>query len=490
MSGMNIMRSCTTYVAHADEPTMTERSAVNSTNDADQTLALRSDDHPDQNSADPQPNIAYPIDTSAEITRLLGRYSKAKKAIPVSFRRLVPWLKVGERATHYIHPYPAKLLPHIAHFFLASEKLCPKQGIVLDPFGGSGTVALEACLAGRVAAYTDTNPLARLIAATKVWHPGDTDFEAVFTDLHSRYRKSRATTHPNVINISKWFDPTVIRGLSRLRAAIEAETDHNIKQFLHTTFSATVRRVSNADLRLSVPVLRKSREEIINPNFVWDRFEEQFRSNARRAIALKSMLTSRPEVYVAGSDARNLTLELGGNLEDASIDLVITSPPYAGAQKYIRASSLSLGWLNLAGQGQLKPLENKTIGREHLPRDVVEDGVITSVPAANRVIQRIRKKNPTRAAICATYLNEMEAVFSQISRVLKPSGKLVLVIGNNEVCGEKFLSSNYLSEQLAQLGFILSLKMVDEIKSRGLMTKRNKTASVITREWVLVFEKN
>jgi hypothetical protein len=30
---------------------------------------------------------------------------------------------------------------------------------------------------------------------------------------------------------------------------------------------------------------------------------------------------------------------------------------------------------------------------------------------------------------------------------------------------------------------------VDDIRSRGLMTKRNKTASVISREWVTVFRK-
>jgi SAM-dependent methyltransferase len=168
--------------------------------------------------------------------------------------------------------------------------------------------------------------------------------------------------------------------------------------------------------------------------------------------------------------------------------LVITSPPYAGAQKYIRASSLSLGWLGLAEEGELKPLENATIGREHLP-GIGDAQPTTSVAKANLVISRIRRKNPLRAAICATYLNEMQEVVEELQRVVRPGGRVVLVIGNNEVCGEQFLSSEYLKEILERVGFQTRLQLIDEIKSRGLMTKRNRTASVITREWVLVFEK-
>ena len=38
-------------------------------------------------------------------------------------------------------------------------------------------------------------------------------------------------------------------------------------------------------------------------------------------------------------------------------------------------------------------------------------------------------------------------------------------------------------------GLSLKLILVDDIKSRGLMTKRNRTASIISRETVLIFEK-
>jgi len=433
--------------------------------------------------------IAFPVDTSAKIEALINRYQRTRRAIPVSFRELVPWLKVGERATHYLHPYPAKLLPHIAHFFLASESMCEAGGLVLDPFGGSGTVALESCLSGRSAAYVDTNPLARLIAETKVCIPPVQEFESALASLTSRFRRSRTLQHPAVVNVDKWFRPEVIRGLARLKAAIEGESSAELRRLFEITFSATVRRVSNADPRLSVPVLAKRELAEKAPEDVWQRFCDQFSANTKRIRELAALAPVQPHLHIAGPDARCLTPDSGGALAPDSVDLVITSPPYAGAQKYIRASSLCLGWLGIAQDGELKPLENVTIGREHLPKSHVDTAPLTSVPAANRVIARVRKKNPTRAAICATYINEMEGVLAQLHTVLKPGGRLVLVIGNNEVCGEKFLSSEYLCSILLAIGFRLDIKMVDEIKSRGLMTKRNKTASVITREWVLVFQK-
>lgn len=431
---------------------------------------------------------AYPADTTDRIDTLLAEYRGKKRPIAVSFRDIVPWLKIGERATHYLHSYPAKLLPHIAHFFLASERMCRRDGLVLDPFGGSGTVGVEACLSGRAAAYADTNPLARLITEAKLCPVPRAELDSAFERVSQRYAAARTGRHPAVVNVHKWFQPPVIRSLARIKAAIDQEASSDLRKVLQATFSATVRRVSNADPRLSVPVLLKEGLATLTPADVWRRFTDQYRANVRRIEELADLCPVPIRLMCAGEDARRIHIASGGRLPSNSVDLVITSPPYAGAQKYIRASSLSLGWLGLAEEGQLKPLENATIGREHLP-GLGQRKVDTSVAKANAVISRIRRRNPLRAAICATYLNEMEEVFKEVHQVLCPGGKLVLVIGNNAVCGQEFLSSDYLREMIEALGFRLELALIDEIRSRGLMTKRNRTASVITREWVLVFQK-
>lgn len=172
-----------------------------------------------------------------------------------------------------------------------------------------------------------------------------------------------------------------------------------------------------------------------------------------------------------------------------SVQLIISSPPYGGAQKYIRASSLSLGWLRLARKNELRGLEENTIGREHFHKEKYAKLRLTRLDAADKVLATIATRNPLRACISSTYLREMRASFRQIFKVLKPGGYLVLVIGNNMVARLPFLTNDYLTQALRKRGLELHLRLIDDIKSRGLMTKRNKTASVISREWVLLFRK-
>ena len=114
-----------------------------------------------------------------------------------------------------------------------------------------------------------------------------------------------------------------------------------------------------------------------------------------------------------------------------SVGFILTSPPYAGAQKYVRASSLSLGWLGMTEPKTLKQLENKSIGREHFVKSALIEIPTTGIEAADKVIGEFAQLNRVRAAICAYYLCEMDEAIGEIGRVLKPNGKAVVVIGDN-----------------------------------------------------------
>lgn len=443
------------------------------------------------------PTPAYPFDTTEKIFNLIEKYEIDKEPQEVSFRELVSWVKVGERATHYIHPYPAKLLPQIAHFFLASNFLARADDVILDPFSGTGTVALEANLSGRDAFFADANPLARIIASVKT-NLFDIDGVVVAAeDLRKIYARTRKTSPPKVVNIDIWYDEKICRQLSRLHWAIDSMRESDTKDLFWVTFSYVARKLSNADPRLSVPVRVKEPkwDESSTPD-VWKVFFSQLQANILRIADLRRLRNARPVASeCVGRDARRLRAPSFWNadntkmLADESVGLVITSPPYAGAQKYIRASSLSLGWLKLAEAHQLKNLENENIGREHHPKSVSDVIQCTGICDADKVLSLIYKKNPLRAAIAGIYLNEMRVAIYEMARVLRPGGFVVMIIGNNDVCGYNFQSSEYMASLLAGAGLTPVVKLVDEIKSRGLMTKRNKTASVISREWVLVYQK-
>lgn len=443
------------------------------------------------------PTQAYPFDTTEKILELIEKYKKENKPQEVSFRELVFWVKMGERATHHIHPYPAKLLPQIAHFFLASDILAKSDDFVLDPFSGTGTVALEANLSGRNAFFSDANPLARIIASVKTSKFNIEEINVAAENLRQAYARTRKTTAPNVININLWYDEKIRRQLSRMRWAINGIQESKVKDLLWVTFSYVARKLSNADPRLSVPVRVKVPKWDENfPPDVWTVFSIQLQANILRIQEYERLGDgSSVASECVGRDARSLKFPSLWNddetrrLDDESIGLVITSPPYAGAQKYIRASSLSLGWLKLAEAHQLKQLENMNIGREHFPKTIYDSVLSTGVNAADEVLSLIYRKNPLRAAIAGVYINEMRLAVIEMVRVLRPGGCVVMIIGNNDVCGYNFESSEYMSSLLASAGLKPVMKLVDEIKSRGLMTKRNRAASVISREWVLVYQK-
>lgn len=430
----------------------------------------------------------YPVDTGAALERLLDRFERVRQPEPVSFRQLVPWLKVGERASHYMHPYPAKLLPHIAHFFLASRALVGDDECILDPFGGSGTVALETILSGRNALYADANPLGRLITAVKTRSLDSMSLAAASAQVREGFRRSRVRKLPDVVNLAKWFDPQVTSELVRLRAAIGTLHDETLRDFMRVTFSAVTRKVSNSDPRFSVPV-RYRGGEARSELTVAELFNVQLEANVAR-IAMLAQVDQLGMATPAGVDARHLTTAEGERMPDKSIGMIITSPPYASAQKYVRAASLSLGWLELAPSNGLRRLEDQTIGREHHAKASWEEIGSTGIDHADSLIATIAKENQSRAKIVGTYLIEMRAALTEAVRVLRAGGCFVLVIGDNTVCGRRFASSDYLRTMLEEMGMTTILSVVDPIPSRGLMTRRNKTAGIIAAESVIVLRKD
>jgi tRNA G10 N-methylase Trm11 len=448
----------------------------------------------------PRGHIAYPYDTSELLANYIKKYKKTHKKQPISFRDVVSWLKYGERATHYIHSYPGKIIPHIVHFFLAAYSYFPINSIVLDPFSGTGTVALESLLSGRTCYFADSNPLARLITSVKT-HLVDTNLimESLIS-IKELYNSDMQYFIPDVRNINFWYNNNSIIDLSKIATAIESVTDLQEKDFFSIAFSTIARKVSYADPRLSVPVRRKNlKEEIEDGLFesmnIYSMFEQQVNINCTRQKALGELHNGIVTAECVGNDARSLTMPCAWNylgkvnLPDNSVDFIITSPPYAGAQKYIRATSLNLGWLSLSSSTDLMHLEKSTIGSERIRNSQCKELKSTGIKSADAKIRTIFRKNPPRAIIVENYIIEMKKAIIEMKRVLKIGGYILFIIGNNSVSGEVFESSKYFNEYFQKSGFELEVLFVDEIKSRGLMTKRNKTASIITLEWIMLLRK-
>lgn len=441
-----------------------------------------------------------------QLSTYIEDYSILKEPIEISFRKLVSQLSQTDRATHLLHPYPAKLLMHIPYFFLNNSIISKPGDVGLDPFCGSGTVLLESILAGRNCWGVDANPLAQLISKVKTTMFNIDKLHDYLPLIKSTCLENETPIIPAVVNINHWFSNKAQQQLGRLLYSIHQVDEIIYKEFFLICFSVCVRKVSNADPRISVPVKLKPGKyknnlslqakvntllEELTDIDVYKRFFEIVELNTKRIKNFLPLSTGNATAQIIGDDARQLTASLNSknSLPTESIDFIITSPPYAGAQKYIRASSLNLCWTQLSKPEELKVLTNNSIGREYYHKHLYANFKPTGIKSADLVLKEIYEEYPLRAYIAGNYLLEMTQAFSEIYRVLKKGKSFVLVAANNQVCGRNFATQIYLSELAQNLGFKVELELIDDINSYGLMTKRNKTASVITREWVTVFKK-
>ncbi len=437
------------------------------------------------------------LDIKETLNGYYQSFQRDGNPIPVNFRALVPELNKSERFTHLIHSYPAKLLTNIPYFFLATDALCPSNGIVLDPFCGTGTVLLEAILSGRNALGADSNPLAELITIVKTNYIAREELlETLETILNRAKRAKPLTEFPEAVSI--WYSHSTLPQLSALQSSIIRIKNKKQKAFFELCFSSVVRKVSFADPSISVPVHlnpnrfnnNPSRKEDVEFKLralrdvdVFDKFDSVCKVNIGRIETLKGKIDTAVKAKVIADDARHL------GLPNNSIDMILTSPPYAGAQKYIRASWLNLYWLNRARIEDIKELKRHNIGREDYHKSEISE-CYTGIEDADCVLRQLYAEgNLQRAFLVASYLNEMKDALDESYRVLRPGGNMVMVIGNNTVCKRQFDTQNYLTSFLQSRGMHIQFKLIDDIKSYGLMTKRNKTADKISREWILVLKK-
>ena len=165
-----------------------------------------------------------------QLNNYFQSYQNDGNPISVNFRTLVPELKKSERYTHLIHSYPAKLLANIPYYFLATDVLCPANGIVLDPFCGTGTVLLEAALSGRNALGADANPLAELITKAKtIYIPREELLKTLKAILKRAKKYRRIVERPEAITI--WYSPSSLRQLDNLQRSINEIEDEQQKDF-------------------------------------------------------------------------------------------------------------------------------------------------------------------------------------------------------------------------------------------------------------------
>ncbi len=317
-----------------------------------------------------------------------------------------------------IHPYPAML-----HFLLVRRLMTDYSAegeLLLDPFVGSGVTAVESLIGARRFAGFDINPMAVLISKVRTTPIANSRLTETLAHITQRYERASASP-VEFHNIHYWFHDDVIQKLSNLREAIAAIEDDALRRFFEVAFSETVRRVSRTRYNEFKLLRKKDDEEKVN---VMKTF---------RDVSLKNiqMLTDfyrdfPPKTRSLQVEERNV---IGGiPVEDGSVDLVVTSPPYGDSRTtvaYGQFSRLSLRWLGLEENVDRTSLGSKArdISRD-LPSGVLYD-----------FVARIADKNEKRAREVFSFYFDLYRTVEIIARKVKSGGYVCFIVGNRRVKG-------------------------------------------------------
>lgn len=320
--------------------------------------------------------------------------------------------------THGFHAYPARMHPETARRVIESFP----GGRIVDPFVGSGTTAVEAVRAGRPFTGFDISkvPLEIAWARTRVGLPEQSrKVEGAAHRLSGRAFQeieNEFTMLPWTRKEYEWYDPHTLREIYVLKLLIDLE-EPTLRRLLTVVLSAVLvklsRQISDSDVKVDVHHRPRPR----GAAFRW--FSDKSSELTRGLLLLSSDLYKRKipflEPDLRREDARDAKLPPDG------VDLVLTSPPYAGVYDYSRH------------QSRRYPIFD-------------ED------PKFAEAHELGSRRDATK------YRQDMETVLRNLMPSLTPQGRIVMMIGD----GQQVKADAFISETATKLG----LKVV-AIASQG-----------------------
>jgi hypothetical protein len=174
-----------------------------------------------------------------------------------------------------------------------------------------------------------------------------------------------------------------------------------------------------------------------------------------------------PDAYlnVQRGDARQQPVD------DASVDLQVTSSPYVTSYEYADLHQLTTLWLAPDAARDLREYRRQFIGTATKRHDAWEMPVAGRI--AHRIAEEMEEQDPHVAAEIRAYFTDMQECFQETTRVLKPGARCCYVIGNTTLKGVAILNAQAFAEGFQLAGLELERVIKREIPVKILPTVRD-----------------
>lgn len=353
---------------------------------------------------------------------------------------------------------------------------------VLDPFAGIGTTPLIAGSKGIPAMGIEIMPVGVLVG-NAITHAANgvskSALEAAGRDLLGRVSSNEPTPEgfafPHVAITRAAFPEATELAIAKARQFISTVGDPVLQALLNVACMTILEDVSYTrkdgqylrwDYRSGRNLRARVNKGPILP------FEDALESRLFEMIqdieVLKQEYGGASPTLVVGSCLDSLR-----ELQDASFDMVITSPPYANRYDYTRTYALELAWLGF-GQGEFLDLrqrmlsatvENKTkllwLRQAYDKNPCLLDdaiGMYQNQQAIHEVLAILNDhiselSNKQVIRLLEGYFQEMALVVTELGRLIRPGGTVIMVNDNVQYHGEEVPVDLILSDFAEQSGF-------------------------------------
>lgn len=249
----------------------------------------------------------------------------------------------------YSAGFSAEWVESMINEYLAGGRYSKDAVTVMDPFAGSGTTLLVCDKMGISSIGYEGHPFVYKVAKAKLSWPTDTGLfirEAGEILNCAKQLKTKMYTYPDIVY--KSYDKDNLKKINYLRKALEInknDTDEYLLAWMN--FISILRSASHAGTATWQYVL---------PNKTKARVADAFEAFQKQTdIMCEDMLYMQAHSQVSRASLLFQDAREKSDVPDNSVDLIITSPPYANNYDYADATRLELSVLGeIKGWGDLQ----------------------------------------------------------------------------------------------------------------------------------------
>ena len=379
------------------------------------------------------------------------------------------------------------MAPEIA---LNGLRRLPEDYLVLDPMAGSGMVLATAAGLGLKAVGYDLDPLACLISNVSGHTFEEEEARAACRDLIRRCKRLTATDvslpwidgdEETQRYIRFWFAARQRQQLRKLSFCLEEQPLTVQAKILNVLKVAVSRLIITKEPKASLA--RDAAHSRPHRVVMRNRFDliSELPGSVEHVLKALSARKIKTNVSCHRGDARRLEA-----VSSASIDRIVTSPPYLNAIDYMRGHRLSLVWFGF-GVSTLRDIRHRSVGTEAGSLHKVKEEV-------RQFFRELHSDVAEKRKMLVRYYEDLCALTDEAFRVLRSGRKATYVVGNSNIRGREVENSELVISAARQSGFGVAEHVIREIPENRrympLVNARNAAlAKRIRQEHIITFVK-